>query len=161
MGNFGQALAVPAVPLPMALSTETKIRILYDHADFLRFGTLLRWDVKWLTFVSLYTVGPTTFVNLTPALQHLENTPETKFKCQEDKQLSNILDYRIVKIYCHINQWDASVQYFAILDADKYCILSRKSIALKIHSLWFLYLRINVAVPCDIVCSKKHLSRDI
>ena len=26
----------------------------------------------------------------------------------------------MAKIYCHINQWDASVQYFAILHADKY-----------------------------------------
>ena len=25
-------------------------------------------------------------------LQHLENTPEIKFECQEDKQLSNILE---------------------------------------------------------------------
>ena len=43
--------------------------------------------------------------------------------------------YRMAKIYCHINQWDANVQYFAILHADKYCTLSRKSITLKIHSL--------------------------
>ena len=25
-------------------------------------------------------------------LQHLENTPKIKFECQEDKQLSNILE---------------------------------------------------------------------
>ena len=37
----------------------------------------------------------------------------------------------MAKIYCHINQWDASVQYFAILHADKYCTLSRKSVTLK------------------------------
>ena len=49
--------------------------------------------------------------------------------------LCNIKNYRMAKIYCHINQWDGSVQYFAILHADKYCTLSRKSITLKIHSL--------------------------
>ena len=26
-------------------------------------------------------------------LQHLENNPEIKFECQEDKQLSNILEH--------------------------------------------------------------------
>ena len=29
--------------------------------------------------------------------------------------------YRIAEIYCHVNQCDPSVQYFAILHADKYC----------------------------------------
>ena len=47
----------------------------------------------------------------------------------------NNMYYRMAKIYCHINQWDASVQYFAILHDDKYCTLSRKSITLKICSL--------------------------
>ena len=69
--------------------------------------------------------------------------------------------YRMAKICCHINQCDASVQYFAILHADKYCTLSRKPITLKIHSLLLLYVRINVVAPCDSVCDKKHLSRDI
>ena len=26
-------------------------------------------------------------------LQHIENTPEIKFECQKDKQLSNILEF--------------------------------------------------------------------
>ena len=29
----------------------------------------------------------------------------------------------MTKIYCYINPCDASVQYFAILHADKYCML--------------------------------------
>ena len=41
----------------------------------------------------------------------------------------------MAKIYCHINQCDAGVQYFAILYADKYCMISEKSIKLKIHSM--------------------------
>ena len=31
----------------------------------------------------------------------------------------NNKSYHMAKIYCHINQWDASVQYFAILHAVK------------------------------------------
>ena len=31
----------------------------------------------------------------------------------------NTIHYRMAKIHCHINQWDASVQYFAILHAVK------------------------------------------
>ena len=46
-----------------------------------------------------------------------------------------ILLYHMAQIYCHINQCDASVPYFAILHADKYCTLSKKSLTLKIHSL--------------------------
>ena len=49
--------------------------------------------------------------------------------------VNDIFYYRMAKIYCHINQCDESVQYFAILHADKYCTLSRKPITLKIHSL--------------------------
>ena len=41
----------------------------------------------------------------------------------------------MAKTYCHINQCDASVQYFAILYADKNCTTSEKSMKLKIHSL--------------------------
>ena len=36
--------------------------------------------------------------------------------------------YRMTKIYCSINQCGASVQYFAILHADKYCTISEKPI---------------------------------
>ena len=32
----------------------------------------------------------------------------------------------MAKIYCHINQCDASVQHFAVLHAHKYCTMSRK-----------------------------------
>ena len=41
----------------------------------------------------------------------------------------------MAEIYCHVNQCDASVQYFAVLHADKYCTISGKLIKLKIHSL--------------------------
>ena len=41
----------------------------------------------------------------------------------------------MAKIYCHINQCNASVQYFAILHADKYCTISEKPIKLKMRSL--------------------------
>ena len=47
----------------------------------------------------------------------------------------HIYNYRMAKIYCHINQCDASVQYFAILHAENYCTLSKKPLTLKIHSL--------------------------
>ena len=33
--------------------------------------------------------------------------------------------YRMTKIDWHINECDASVQYFVILHADKYCTISR------------------------------------
>ena len=48
-------------------------------------------------------------------------------------------DYRMAKLYCHINQCDASVQYFAILHAHKYCTMSRKPRRLKItYTLTFI-----------------------
>ena len=40
----------------------------------------------------------------------------------------------MAKIYCHINQCNANVQYFAILHADKYCTISEKPIKLKMRS---------------------------
>ena len=43
--------------------------------------------------------------------------------------------YRMAKIYCCINQCDASVQYFVISHADKYCTISENPIKLKICSL--------------------------
>ena len=46
-----------------------------------------------------------------------------------------------------------SVQYFAILHAVKEFHNTKNALTL------VFYLRINVAVPCDIVCNKKHLSR--
>ena len=45
----------------------------------------------------------------------------------------------MAKIYCHINQCDASVKYFAILHAHKYCTMSRKPKRLKIkYTLTFI-----------------------
>ena len=37
----------------------------------------------------------------------------------------------MIKIYCHINQCNASVQFFAIMHADKYCTISEKPIKMK------------------------------
>ena len=51
----------------------------------------------------------------------------------------------MAKIYCHVNQCNASVQYFTILQADKYWTVSEKPIKLKICSLKLSYVRINVA----------------
>ena len=34
---------------------------------------------------------------------------------EKDKKIDNILYYHVPKMCCHINQCDASVQYFAIL----------------------------------------------
>ena len=42
----------------------------------------------------------------------------------------DIFDCRMAKIYCDINQCNASVQYFAILLADKCYTLSRKPLTL-------------------------------
>ena len=47
-------------------------------------------------------------------------------------QACNILNYCMAKIYCHINQCNASVQYFEILHANKYCMLAEKPVKLKI-----------------------------
>ena len=58
------------------------------------------------------------------------------------KIVFNFLFYRMAKIYCHINQCDASVQYFAILHTDKYCTLSRKPITQK-NTLTLTFLRKN------------------
>ena len=45
------------------------------------------------------------------------------------------VNYRMAEIYCHINQCNASVQYFAILHSGKYCKISEKPTKLKIRSL--------------------------
>ena len=52
----------------------------------------------------------------------------------------NTIQYRMAKIYCHINHCNASVQYFAILHAHKYCTMSRKHRRLKTdtHTLTFI-----------------------
>ena len=59
----------------------------------------------------------------------------------------NIYIYCMAKIYCDINQCDASLQYFAILHAVK-----------EIHNtenkLTLTFIRKNVAAPCDSVCDK-------
>ena len=52
-------------------------------------------------------------------------------------QVCNILHYCMAKIYCHINQCDASVQYFVILQGNKYCMIAEKPIKL-------LYARFNI-----------------
>ena len=52
----------------------------------------------------------------------------------------------MAKIYCHINQCNAGVQYFAILHADSYCRVSEKLIELKIRPLNSSYVGVNVAV---------------
>ena len=41
-------------------------------------------------------------------LQHLENTPEIKFECQEDKQLSNILElyFKIFQVRTIFFPWN-------------------------------------------------------
>ena len=48
---------------------------------------------------------------------------------------TGIHHYRMAKIYCHKNQCNASMQYFAILHTDKYCTIQGKPIKLKIRSL--------------------------
>ena len=47
----------------------------------------------------------------------------------------NKSDYRMAKLYYHINHCNATVQYFAILHAYKYYTISRKSRRLKISTL--------------------------
>ena len=37
----------------------------------------------------------------------------------------------MIKIYCHINQCSISVQYFARLHANKYCMIAEKPVMLK------------------------------
>ena len=71
-----------------------------------------------------------------------------------------ICHYRMAKIFCHTNHCDASVQYFAILHAHKYCTMSRKPRRLKMNTLSPSKARIRVAVRCDSECGKKYLSRD-
>ena len=48
---------------------------------------------------------------------------------------ANFLCHRMAKIYCHINQCNANVQYFAILHADKFRTISEKPTKLKIRLL--------------------------
>ena len=50
--------------------------------------------------------------------------------------------YRVAKIYCHINQCNASVQYFAILHDDKYCTISEKPFSHTIKQLLHQYHKI-------------------
>ena len=57
--------------------------------------------------------------------------------------------YCMAKIYCHINQCHASVQYFAILHAVKETHDTKN-----ILTFTFI-LRLNVAAPCDSVHDKK------
>ena len=52
-------------------------------------------------------------------------------------QVCNILHYCMAKIYCHINQCNASVQYFAILHANKYCMIAEKQ-TYKTESMFIL-----------------------
>ena len=52
----------------------------------------------------------------------------------------NTRNYRMAKIYCHNIQCDVSVQYFAILHADKYCTLSGKPMKLKIRSFLSFFI---------------------
>ena len=67
----------------------------------------------------------------------------------------------MAKIYCHINQWDASVQYFAILHADKYCTLLRKIIHNTKNTLTLVFILKNKRRSTMRHCfNKKHLSRD-
>ena len=47
--------------------TETKIQILYDHVDHTRFH-IVEMGCQMVQLLSAYIVGPTMFVNLTPAL---------------------------------------------------------------------------------------------
>ena len=46
--------------------TETKIQILYDHVDHTRFH-IVEMGCQMVQLLSAHTVGPTMFVNLTPA----------------------------------------------------------------------------------------------
>ena len=78
-----------------------------------------------------------------------------------NKALNNISTYRMAKLHCHINHCDATVQYFAILHAHKYCTISRKSRRLKIRYTLTFIRKNKRPVRCDIVCGKKFLSRDM
>ena len=74
---------VPAVPqtrLNSACGTWDKIEICLRYRN-----RTLPWTLPPEPQVSLQLCGK-------QALQHLENTPEIKFECQEDKQLCNILE---------------------------------------------------------------------
>ena len=46
--------------------TETKIQILYDHVDHTRFH-IVEMGCQMVQLLSAHIVGPTMFVNLTPA----------------------------------------------------------------------------------------------
>ena len=70
-------------------------------------------------------------------------------------QLCCTVFYRMAKINCHLNQYNACV------NSLRYCALSRKPIELKIHSLQISYIRTTAAVRCDRVCNTKRLSCDI
>ena len=70
-------------------------------------------------------------------------------------QLCCTVFYRMAKINCHLNQYNACV------NSLRYCALSRKPIELKIHSLEISYIRTTAAVRCDRVCNTKHLSCDL
>ena len=52
--------------------TEIKIQILYDHVDHTRFH-IVEMGCQMFKLVSAYIVGPTMFINLTPALELHEN----------------------------------------------------------------------------------------
>ena len=56
--------------------TETKIQILYDHVDHTRFD-IVEMGCQMVQLLSAYIVGPTMFVNLTPALHNFGVTTDT------------------------------------------------------------------------------------
>ena len=49
---------------------ETKLQILYDHVDHTRFH-IVEMGCQMVQLLSAYMVGPTMFVNLTPALHYI------------------------------------------------------------------------------------------
>ena len=65
------------------------------------------------------------------------------------------VNYRMAKIYRHINQCDASVQYFAILHADKETLNTKNTLTLT------FIRKIKRRSTMRQCLRQKHLSRDI
>ena len=73
--------------------TETKIQILYDHVDHTRFHIVEMGCRHLVQLLSAYIVGPTMFLNLTPAsgvqlvILETQNNPAERSQLENEAEL--------------------------------------------------------------------------
>ena len=85
---------------------------------------------------------------------------------QNDKCIKTVFTgiccfHRMSTIYCDINQYDASAEYFVILHADRYCTLPRTHNTKNTFTLTFIRKNECRSTIQQCLLLKKHLSLDI